>query len=289
MPKAVINGINMHYQYGGQGPTIVLVHGLATNLAFWYLAVFSVLRKNYRVIVYDLRGHGYSDMPPHGYTSADQAVDLDALLDHLEVERAHIVGHSFGGAVASHYAVLHPERVESLTLADARVPALQPAKPMKAWPYWKTWEKKLRELGVSISGDEMEMGLPLLEELAEMKRPRRKQRRKQVGIKKHFLPFQAWNGNKQTAEKWRLLLHTTTAREDVKAIAGLTPEALRRVNHPTLAIFGERSRWLPTCRTLQEILPDCRVNVVPGVGHFHPLLKPGVFLRSLQEFLSAQK
>jgi pimeloyl-ACP methyl ester carboxylesterase len=278
MPKACVNGINIHYQCAGHGPNVVLIHGLATNLAFWYLAIFWALRKDFRVLVYDLRGHGASDMPPRGYTSADMAADLDALLDHLQIRRAHLVGHSFGGAVALHYAVLHPMRVASLTLADPSVIGLQAFQASHAWLYQKSWEKRLEALGLSVPQDESEIGLPLLEELVE----RRTQR---VNSEQALLPFQAWNGNKQTAERWALLLRTTTMRKDVNTMDGLTPDRIRRVNQPTLIVFGQHSRLLVTRPAFQETLPHCRVIVVPGVGHFHPLRKPAIFVRHMREFL----
>jgi pimeloyl-ACP methyl ester carboxylesterase len=283
MPRALMKGINIHYQRAGQGADVVLIHGLATNLAFWYLAIFPALRKDFRVTAYDLRGHGLSDMPPSGYTLADMAADLDALLEHLKVKRAHLVGHSFGAAIALQCAMLFPTRVATLTLADARLPALQPSRPMQDWSYRDAWQKKLQELGVSALEDDAEMGLPLLEQLAD----RRQGQRQRTDGQQAFLPFQVWNGGQQTAERWRLLLQTTTAREDIRGGAGLTLEEIRRVSHPTLAIFGERSRWLPICRILQEALPYCRAVVVPGVGHFHPLLRPLIFIRHLREFLVA--
>ena len=84
MPKAKINGLTVHYQQMGLGPDLVMIHGLFANLAFWYLSVLPALARNFRVTVYDLRGHGYSDMPQRGYTSFDMAADLHALLDTWE-------------------------------------------------------------------------------------------------------------------------------------------------------------------------------------------------------------
>lgn len=129
MPRATVNDVSIHYQQAGHGPDLVMIHGLFGNLAFWYLSVLPALVRDFRVTLYDLRGHGYSDMPRSGYTSSHMAADLKELLDHLGVKQAHLVGHSFGGAVALHFAVLHPIHVLSLTLADARVPSLQPALP----------------------------------------------------------------------------------------------------------------------------------------------------------------
>ena len=278
MPKALVNGLRLHYQRAGQGADLVLIHGLAANVAFWYLAVVPALIGEFRVTAYDLRGHGYSDTPPSGYTSADMAADLDALLDHLGVERAHLVGHSFGGAIALHHAALHPERVASLTLADPLVPALQRGRPVRPSP---DAEAELRRLRVSPRRDSPEAGLELLEELASAHSPNG------AADARAFMPFRAWKGSDQTAERWRSLLETTTAREDFGAVAGLTLEKIGSLRQPTLAVFGERSPWLATGRVLEETLPDCRAAVIRGVGHFHPLVRPRVFVRHLREFLTS--
>src|SRR5215470_3923803 len=106
MPFANVNGIKFHFQRVGKGPDVVMIHGLAANLAFWYFRIIPFLMIDFCITAYDLRGHGKSEMSDSGYTSADMAADLDALLDHLGVEKAHLVGHSFGGQVALHYATL---------------------------------------------------------------------------------------------------------------------------------------------------------------------------------------
>jgi pimeloyl-ACP methyl ester carboxylesterase len=150
MPKASINGRRVHYQQMGQGRDLVLIHGLFSNLAFWYLTVMRALARDFRVTAYDLRGHGFTDMPQDGYTTYDLALDLRDLLDWLGVHHAHIAGHSFGSAIALHHAVLHPERVRSLILADARIHSLQPALPRRRAPYWKSLKWRLRRAGLVV-------------------------------------------------------------------------------------------------------------------------------------------
>ena len=111
MPKIHANGLNFHYQQAGEGPDVVLIHGVTGDLSIWFLCqAMEVLGRSFRVTAYDLRGHGYSDVPPSGYTSADQAGDAIAIMDALEIDRAMLVGHSFGGVIAMHAAVLHPRR-----------------------------------------------------------------------------------------------------------------------------------------------------------------------------------
>jgi pimeloyl-ACP methyl ester carboxylesterase len=285
MPIANVNEINIHYQRAGEGPDIVMIHGLAANLAFWYFRIFPALIKDFRVTIYDLRGHGKSDMPPSGYTSAKMAFDLHALMDHLGTTKTHLVGHSFGGEVALHYAALHPERVISLTLADARVRALQPRQRLKDWSNARMVQRALERLGIFIAEDEPEVGHRLLEEFANFKRlgaanrPRRKA--------EFFVPFGSGLWERRTAERWLCLFHTTTAREEFRSLAGLTRDKIRRIRLPVLAMYGEKSRCLKTLHGLQKSLPNCQSIIVPGVGHFYPLVLPEIFIQSLRAFLLA--
>lgn len=282
MPKAILNGIRLHYVMRLGSPMLVLVHGLATNLAFWYLKVFPLLSRDFGILLFDLRGHGQSDMPSAGYTTADMAEDLCALLHHLHIEQAHLVGHSYGGAVALHYATLHPEHVLSLTLADARIRCFQPSQRLTDWPQAERWQKELENLGDVPDEDDSEMGYRFLETLAESQVRGEVQGRKPDRM---FSPFGLSRGRNHTAKRWLTLLRTTSARSDFTNIAGLTRERVREVRTPTLAVFGEYSHCLPSCQGLQQNLPDCRQVIVPGVGHFHPVVRPLFFARVVQEFV----
>jgi pimeloyl-ACP methyl ester carboxylesterase len=284
MPTARINGINIHYQRSGRGPDIVLIHGLAANLAFWYFRILPALIKDFRVTIYDLRGHGKSDMPASGYTSAEMAFDLHALMDHLGVTKAHLVGHSFGGGIGLHYASLHPDRVLSLTLADARVHALQPVQRLKDWSDRRVVENALERIGVSIAEDETEAGHRLLEEFANLRwsgsvnLP--------TGGADFFLPF--WSGlrGKRAARRWLYLFHKTNVRKELTSVSGLTRDKIRQIRLPVLAIYGEKSRCLRTLRGLQRSLPNCQTIIIPGADHFYPIVVPRVFVQNLREFLS---
>src|SRR5947208_13610428 len=115
MPFCHANGLRFHYQQAGQGPDVALVHGLTGDLSIWFLCkAMQTLGERYRVTAYDLRGHGYTDAPPEGYTSADHAADLFGVMDALGIERTTVVGHSFGGVIAMHAAVLAPERMSAV-------------------------------------------------------------------------------------------------------------------------------------------------------------------------------
>lgn len=282
MPQAVLNGTRIHYQSVGEGPDLVLVHGIAANLAFWFPRVAPALARRHRVTVYDLRGHGLSAMPPAGYTPADMAGDLRALLDHLGIERADLVGHSFGGTVCLEFAARHPGRVRSLVLADVTVNALQSIDSGQDGAYWSAWRRQLESVGVQLPADLPKATYGLLEELAETSRLEARQRRHGGEF---FVPFGRWNGARRTARKWLTLLRTTEAWREMQS-GGPTLEAIRAIAQPALLIFGERSRWLRTCHLLAETLPNAETVIVPGAGHFFPLLKPLVFAAHLGAFLA---
>jgi pimeloyl-ACP methyl ester carboxylesterase len=99
MPMARLNGVALNYRSAGEGSDVMLIHGLAANHAFWRLDALLPLARRHRVTVFDLRGHGYSSAARSGYTTADMAGDLCALLDQLDIAQAHLVGHSYGGVV----------------------------------------------------------------------------------------------------------------------------------------------------------------------------------------------
>src|SRR3954463_1586550 len=102
MPFVHANALRFHYQQSGEGPDVVLIHGVTGDLSIWFLCkLMTDLAADHRVTAYDLRGHGYSATPPAGYTSADHAADLFCLMDRIGAGRARLVGHSFGGVIAA--------------------------------------------------------------------------------------------------------------------------------------------------------------------------------------------
>lgn len=113
------NNINLTYFSWGQPGKIpvLLLHGLADQGLVWE-KVAQGLGDDFQVVAPDLRGHGDSDKPPSGYRSDDVIADLQGLMAHLGWERCHLVGHSWGGKVASIWACDRPEQFYSLTLVD---------------------------------------------------------------------------------------------------------------------------------------------------------------------------
>jgi 3-oxoadipate enol-lactonase len=112
---APIGRYTLRYLDVGSGPAVVLIHGLAGDHSAWNTQV-ELLRSRFRVVAFDNRGAGASTQVDEPVSTQDLARDTLALMDHLGVQEAHVVGRSMGGAVAQHMALMAPERVLSLAL-----------------------------------------------------------------------------------------------------------------------------------------------------------------------------
>src|SRR4051812_46125336 len=115
-------GVKIRYVIEGQGEPVLLIHGFTANIeAQWALpGILKALAKDYRVIALDNRGHGKSDKPhdPKQY-GREMVEDQVRLLDHLKIEKAHVVGYSMGAMIAAKLVTTHPERVRSVTLGGS--------------------------------------------------------------------------------------------------------------------------------------------------------------------------
>jgi pimeloyl-ACP methyl ester carboxylesterase len=114
VPRVPINGAELNYELTGEGPAVVLVHEGVCDLRMWD-ELAPVLAVEFTVLRYDLRGYGESTMPPGPFS---QAKDLLGLLDHVGIDRAALVGVSYGGRVALDTTAVAPERVTKLLLVS---------------------------------------------------------------------------------------------------------------------------------------------------------------------------
>ena len=129
MPFATTGDILTYYEdEGPDSPSahrdtpVVLIHGHSADLRLWEPQAPALLGAGWRVVRYDVRGHGRSSVPATGYSWEHYLADLRGLLDHLRVERAHLAGISMGGAIALQFALEEPGRVASLALLDSALP-----------------------------------------------------------------------------------------------------------------------------------------------------------------------
>ena len=116
MSKAIVDGINIEYRVEGQGEPLVMIMGLGSTRSGWLFQT-PVFKKHYRVVTFDNRGVGKSDKPIGPYSIKMMADDTVGLMNHLGIEKAHILGVSMGGMIAQELATNHPQRVSKLVLA----------------------------------------------------------------------------------------------------------------------------------------------------------------------------
>jgi 3-oxoadipate enol-lactonase len=116
MPSIDAGGTELHYLRAGSGEPMLLIQGMSATHMTWGRAFLAPLEESFECIVFDNRGMGLSGTAQMPFTTVDLAGDVAALLDALEIERAHIVGISMGGMIAQELALAYPERIRSLTL-----------------------------------------------------------------------------------------------------------------------------------------------------------------------------
>src|SRR3977135_2949317 len=119
MPKLDRDGVKIHYEIHGSGPTILLSHGYSSTARMWDGQI-AALKDRYQVIVWDFRGHGESDYPKDGaqYSAALTVGDMLALLDTVGAKQAIVAGLSLGGYMTLAFNASHPDRVRALMLFD---------------------------------------------------------------------------------------------------------------------------------------------------------------------------
>lgn len=235
MADIVANGVRHHVQRLGAGaPPVVFVHGLVMdNLSSFYFTLANPVAQSRAAVLYDLRGHGLSERPARGYRVADLVADLAALLDALGIERAALVGNSFGGTVALAFAAAHPARATRLALIDAHDGGADFAERMAAT--------------LSLQGEARDA--------------------------KIAASFQAWLGRHSEKKRTRLaraaeaLVEGTSLVADLRASPPLAPDAARAIACPVLALYGEQSDVRARGEELARLLPACELQILPGCSH----------------------
>src|SRR4030088_645015 len=111
---ADVNGVHMYYELHGQGTPLVLLHGGMLTIDLNFAGLIPTLSRTHLVIAVEMQGHGRTADIDRAITPAALAEDIVGLLDHLDIDRAHVLGHSMGAAVALELAVNHPTRVRSI-------------------------------------------------------------------------------------------------------------------------------------------------------------------------------
>ena len=217
-------------------PTIVFVHGLITdNLSsFYYTLAGPAVVAGIRVILYDLRGHGRSHRPEYGYTADDGVADLCALLDALGIEEpVYLAGNSYGGILAARMAVTEPDRVAGLALIEASCAGTGAA----AW---------IEDMANTLSVTALR-----LEHDGARDQYKKAGQRRMARLVTHV------DG----------LLNRTSIVDDIASERPLSPAELASIRCPVLGVYGERSELVSAAAELGRHVPDCTIEILPGLAH----------------------
>jgi pimeloyl-ACP methyl ester carboxylesterase len=262
------NGHPVYVEQQGQGEPVVLIHGFGSSSYEWR-EVAPALAGSYRVIALDLFGFGYTERPRDAasYTREGQAAMILGVLDQLGIQSAHLVGHSYGGALALYIAATAPERVKSLILADSAAPTY-PTDRRSRTASWR-WTNRLF------------LGLTL--------RPWFIRR----GLRAAYFDDGLVTPQVVAAYLDRLRIEGIEA-----AYRGLTAPAppsplrvdLTQIDRPTLVIWGAEDRTvaLKDGRRFAELIPGARMVVLEKTGHVPMEESPAAFVGAALPFLKAQ-
>jgi pimeloyl-ACP methyl ester carboxylesterase len=271
------NGIRMHVAESGSpdAPAVLLLHGWPQHWYMWR-RIMKGLAGDYRLLAPDLRGFGWTDAPGHGYDAETFAADQVALLDVLGLDRAHVVGHDWGGWTAMLLGILHADRVDRMVVCNAPHPwsRLSPSIVAELWRSWYTWLIALPVIGRRILQSEwigrqymrINAVTPFDEEEMEIYAGPLRERARAQAVVELYRYYQ------------RVVLETVRGRW-----------ASHRLSRPTLLLFGERDGSLST-----KLLPgyeshadDMRLELVPDSGHFIVEEKTDLVIEQTREWLTS--
>ncbi|WP_224390403.1 alpha/beta fold hydrolase [Pseudonocardia sp. ICBG1293] len=258
----------------GEGPTVLLVHGLAASSRTW-APVFDALGGGLHVIAPDLLGHGASEAPRSGdYSLGGYATGLRDLLAALEVERATIVGHSFGGGVAMQFAHQFPESTERVVLVSSGGLGHDLTLALRA---------------ASLPGTEL-----VLRSAASLTPPWMRRAAHRLAHRVGRVPPSDIDGVHTAletfADRGTRGAFVQTARGALEP-SGQRLDGAQRLHLleevPVLFVGGDRDRVIPLAHTLaaHDRLPESRLEVFDGTGHFPHAEQPARFVALLGEFV----
>ena len=252
------NGIRMHYEDDGQGPALVMIHGLGENAASWAFQKAYFCRA-FRVITMDLRGHGQSDDGEEFITMRLFAEDIESLLSSLGIRKAHFVGHSMGGLIIQEIATRNGERVLSMSLSDAAGYYPAPFSTTGLEERLKRLETlAMEEVAEAIANVACRAGIP--EEEKE-------------SIRKMFA------ANRREPYRQTTI---STLKADYRAFHG-------EMKAPTLLLVGEFDITTPLeyAQFLNKAIVGSKLQIIPDAAHMTKLENPDFYNRAIAEFLAA--
>ena len=256
---AKVNGTQLYYEITGAGRPLILMHGFGSDRRAWD-DVVQRLAPYYRVLCFDMRGFGRSDLPTD--TQSHYAEDLKALMDHLGIEHAFIGGQSLGGLVTIRFALTYPDAIDALVLVDAGLEGFE-------------WSKEFAAAFEAIYATAKQEGLAAARALAARhtlggparERPELNERRKAIAAD--------YSG-------WHWLNMTPYGHHDTSVARRLS-----QITRPALVLVGERDMpdFHRIADRLAQELPDARKVVLPGSGHSPHMETPAALCDAVLSFL----
>jgi 3-oxoadipate enol-lactonase len=256
------NSIQMNYELSGRkkAPVIMLSHSLGSSLVMWNPQM-KALEPHFRVLRYDVRGHGKSEAPPGAYTLELLGEDAVALLEALEIDQVHWVGLSMGGMIGQSIAVNYPKRLKSLALCDTAA-----AIAAEAQPIWQERLDAVREKGVA-SQLEVTMERWFSPSFLKLNAP-------MLGIiRKEFLatPATGYLGCIHAIRRLNYL------------------ERFSEIKILTLIMVGEDDPGTPVAASeaMHQRISNSKLVIIPSARHLSNVEQPEVFNRNLITFLKS--
>ncbi len=255
MPVLNLNSIDIHtLVLGDSGPLMIMCHGLVSgSVATWYFKFAPALAQKYRVVLYDMRGHGNSAKPLTGYDLPTMARDLKAVINYYKtsfglVDRSvNLVGHSYGALVALTYALAHPASVAALALLDAPLPAAHYIHPGMS--------------NVNTSADVTAL----------------------AAFFAHQLNIQGKRKRENFLRHLEFLYRQTSLKNDIAQSGDIPDDELSTLSMPVLSIYGRRSDCLAVGQRLSRLLDNIRFKTL-NCGHFLTVEMPEQLSLELNDF-----
>ena len=272
-----LHGHHVGYRMAGDGPALVLVHGLTGSSTTWR-EVMPALAEDYTVLAPDLLGHGESAKPRGDYSLGAFASGIRDLMVALGIERATFVGHSLGGGVAMQLAYQFPQRCERLVLVASGGLGKEVSLLLRA---------------VSLPGSEVVLPVllqPAVADVLETIGAALGHGGLRMGVRGREI-WRSYRGLTETRGRMAFV-HTVRSVIDVR---GQRVSARDRLylgsGVPTLIVWGEEDKIIPVehAHLAHELVPGSELVVVPGVGHFLPFEAPEPFLAALRTFLETSE
>lgn len=257
MPQGIINGVKLYYEVHGEGVPVVFTHGFAGTTWMWHQQVL-VLSEKYKLVVWDMRGHGQSESPPSaGQYSIDIVVDdLYHLLHSLNVERAVIGGLSMGGYLSLRFYMSHPEMVMGLILMDTG-PGYRNATHMAEWN--KDVERRAKLLDHGIKAFASDLGTTILNT---------------------YTPQNLML--KQNPVGLAHMARNVMAQHDTAVIS-----VLGDIKVPVLILVGDRDTpFLRSSEYMAKAIPNAEYVVIPSAGHSSNIDNADAFNKAVLDFLN---